>query len=742
MFLCVKGAYAIVGSIDHREYVNWADYPNVLQFGIRYGNGIDSYCTAQYVGGDLVLTAAHCLDDGRSDYAIKNNNGDIFDVYLENKGRYNSSINNDDWALLRVKNQNGFSKKVFYKPKVLSRDAVVSSIGFGALRILSDEEIKLLNTEIRQRGCKDRIRSCLKEYDDFLVNHGYDKISSWDADRLKADKNCRILVNTDCFDLCYFGKSECKTTCRERNITISPEGQRNGLLASTCDTWGGNSGGPYIDNSDNTLVAIVESGIAGYYFGDNAWNYATSSKNFYTALMDAQKQSPQINEPATSKDGQSCDSADLPEYATNGKYIVKDGKTSCYATECKDGTYLAVKKGDNDEWVSHGYCVTDKYCGDGKVLNIINNKQTDLQCDEKPRKKDDLDKLEPIDKLNGLGNAVVTSDEPKIQKPPVSISTSMDSVIADNVSSQINLQSFINVNTEDKEDMYIKYVNAKMDVLQQKVDTGMENISEQSDEAILFILSDMIEYNKLDELRKKYEEAKAREQSLENRTLGAVSIGATGIGGMMAASALAEQKSDADAERSMRAYLETFTCEYGGGKHFKNGETNIELPGGNDMVALYTEYATLANDLKLRKELLGIVPGIESDVVVDKADTALYDNAGVGITGGVYASIARAIMNPDGEDAAKWNAQKDKTAQNLKIGAITAAAGIVTGIVGNQIINGKNKVSELSESEFNQFVSEQETIQQHKSKIRECVSEKIKKGDTSSVQDLTRECAK
>jgi hypothetical protein len=106
------------------------------------------------------------------------------------------------------------------------------------------------------------------------------------------------------------------------------------------------------------------------------------------------------------------------------------------------------------------------------------------------------------------------------------------------------------------------------------------------------------------------------------------------------------------------------------------------------MVALYTEYATLANDLKIRKDALGLRPGIESEVVIDKADTGLYDNVGVGIVGGGYASIARALMNPDGDDAKAWAAQREKTATTLKTGGIVAGTGIVGGAVGNIAING------------------------------------------------------
>ncbi len=197
--------------------------------------------------------------------------------------------------------------------------------------------------------------------------------------------------------------------------------------------------------------------------------------------------------------------------------------------------------------------------------------------------------------------------------------------------------------------------------------------------------------DKIDELRDNYNAMKENEQSFANRMLGAASMGSMGIGGMMVASSLSEQKSDADAEQDMAAYLETFRCDYGAGRNIKGGEANIELPGASELIPLYSEYVSLANDLKLRKEQLGLKAGIEAEKILDSATTGLYDDVSTGITGGAYASLARALQNPDGEDAKLWAAQKEKTAKNLKTGAITAGVGAVVGIAGNVLINHKVK---------------------------------------------------
>ena len=194
-------------------------------------------------------------------------------------------------------------------------------------------------------------------------------------------------------------------------------------------------------------------------------------------------------------------------------------------------------------------------------------------------------------------------------------------------------------------------------------------------------------YKDIVTLEEKYNAARAREMSTANKMLGGLTMAATGVGGMMLAQSLAEQGADADAEMDMRAYLETFVCKYADGKSFKGGTENIELPGGNDLLPLYTEYVNLANDLKIRKEALGMRPGIESEKILDNATSGLYDDVALGKTGGAYASLARALQDPEGEDAKMWAEQKDKTKKNLTIGASVGGVGAVGGVVGNAIIN-------------------------------------------------------
>lgn len=200
----------------------------------------------------------------------------------------------------------------------------------------------------------------------------------------------------------------------------------------------------------------------------------------------------------------------------------------------------------------------------------------------------------------------------------------------------------------------------------------------------------------LQQLQANSDAAHENETSLENRLIGAAGIGATGIGGMMIGEALSEQDADDDIEKQMRAYINTFRCEYGNYPAVAGGKTNVELPGGNELFNLYAQYATLSNDLKVRKEALGIKPGIESEVVWDKAETGLYDDVGTGIVAGSYASVARALLL-GGADAAAWAAQKNATAEKLQTGIIVAGAGAIGSALANAQLNRHNKKNKIPE---------------------------------------------
>ena len=225
---------------------------------------------------------------------------------------------------------------------------------------------------------------------------------------------------------------------------------------------------------------------------------------------------------------------------------------------------------------------------------------------------------------------------------------------------------------------------------------------------------------RLADKQKAYDEAKAKEQSTANKMLGGLTTAATGLGAMELMQGLSEQKADDEAAEDMAAYLATFRCTYAGGKSVKGGAEPIELPGGNDkkLMELRNEYVQLAASLKERKESLGMKPGIESEEILDKAEMGLYDDENVGITKSVYASLYRA-QTGSAEDQAKIDAEKSKSEKRVKGGAIAAGIGVVGGIVGDSLINGK-----LGD------------------KIKEAKADKQAKKKESDALDILKKCLK
>ena len=220
----------------------------------------------------------------------------------------------------------------------------------------------------------------------------------------------------------------------------------------------------------------------------------------------------------------------------------------------------------------------------------------------------------------------------------------------------------------------------------------------------------------LEEAQKKYEDAKATEQSKENRTLTALSTAATGIGGMELAMGLSEQKADKEADANMAAYIATMRCSYGDGKQVKAGPDEIELPGGtnSDLMSLRNEYFKLAADLKERKEALGMKPGIESEEIIDKSQTGLYDDESLSIESGAYASLYRAQMLGSEADQAKIDDERKASKNRVIAGGVVAGAGVVGGVVGNSLINGKlgeklKDAKELNPEEIKEKVEEIKT---------------------------------
>lgn len=229
---------------------------------------------------------------------------------------------------------------------------------------------------------------------------------------------------------------------------------------------------------------------------------------------------------------------------------------------------------------------------------------------------------------------------------------------------------------------------------------------------------------RVDELRENAKKMHDKETSTANKLIGAAGIGATGIGTSQALSALSEQRADKSAEDDMRAYLATIKCDYGTGKTVNGGDTGIELPGGNELTQYATQYKTLAADLKVRKTALGMSPGIESETIIDAAETGLYDNAATGKTNGAFTSLSRALSDETSADAQAWAQQKADTASKLKTGAIVAGVGAVGSAIANLAVNSgadkQNKSDEILAKYASLYKLEREVAALPAAKIPTC----------------------
>ncbi|MBQ7185282.1 MAG: hypothetical protein IJR92_00535, partial [Alphaproteobacteria bacterium] len=133
-----------------------------------------------------------------------------------------------------------------------------------------------------------------------------------------------------------------------------------------------------------------------------------------------------------------------------------------------------------------------------------------------------------------------------------------------------------------------------------------------------------------------------KKRDVAHNIVSGASTAMTGIGMMQAVQGFSEQKSDAAAESDMAAHITTFKCNYDKGPTFKYSTEEIIIPGGDELLKYYTEYKTLADQLKVTKAALNLTPGIESQVVYDKAESGLYQNFATERAAGHYASVSRA----------------------------------------------------------------------------------------------------
>ena len=597
-----------VGDVDNRYYVTddmWATEPYkkfvYLEPGFVFRDNFfaTSSCSAQYISPNLILSAGHCINTAdelydevgeeyfkycKTAYKITNYKKEKIYVKLVDTLYTGTTETTGDWAVWLVTDPKYYSD-TFFDIVVPTKTVDVINAGWGWARIFSDEEIsqlqKIYKKVVREvRKTNKNATDSIRDLSDGISERFGSSLED-EQYRLKASQ-CKILF-IDCSDV-IAGTKKFKDICNNQKRLkkeLYPD-----ILATTCDNWGGNSGGGYISLDGNNLYGTCSYGVDAFKDSRNT-DYIVSAKQFFGRIRDLIKT-------YDSKNSVEDNIAKIPTNLYGSSRTEEQSKT-------------------NEE-------------------NTSTKSLTDI---------DDLEK---------------------------------------------ELYSMIS----------------------QEQDVDLSN------EQILTFINKLAQYQeakerkeRLENLKQTFEDAKANEQSLANRTLTAASIAATGIGGMELAMGLSEQKADKEAQQDMSAYIASFRCEYGNGKQVKAGPEEIVLPGGNDekLMSLRTKYMTLATDLKKRKTALGMKPGIESEEILDKTAMNLYDDENTGIESGAYGSLYRAKMLGSEEDQAKLDEEAKKSKNRVIAGATVAGAGIIGGIAGNMAINGTdgkknlNKIQEARTTE-------------------------------------------
>ena len=202
---------------DDREYIDWANYPNIVRVISSKGK-----CTGTQIG-KYVITAAHCMDNDTT-FTIIKSDGTSVKADLHSKG---TNWGDDDWAILLLPDES--ESKYTMSTEITSYSG--ETYGFGALRILTDEEL----AKIRQ----------------YLMDKKYFLLSADSVEKILSDNIPGVgYIYKDSDNL---KKSPCE----------SINELDNGVFANCLTSAGNSGGGLFIDNTK--IVGILSRGdLLGY----------------------------------------------------------------------------------------------------------------------------------------------------------------------------------------------------------------------------------------------------------------------------------------------------------------------------------------------------------------------------------------------------------------------------------------------------------------------------------------------
>lgn len=244
-------------TIDKRQYVSRDNAPFSAVVGLKYANG-KNWCSGTLTADGIVVTAKHCIygegtgyeqlgdlyinHKDAGDVGVKRRTSSGVDIYAND--RYNNTY---DWALLVPKKDIKSTVRVSTANNNVTADVI--NVGYGGLKILSDQEIRTIRTQYAKwLNHMSGTNMANQSGEDLDTQSGFGSQFVYEI------KNGKISgVSRDTFnDTHRLKASYCRATASNK--------QQN---TKGCQGWGGNSGGSVFVKQDNKWY-LYGIHISGY----------------------------------------------------------------------------------------------------------------------------------------------------------------------------------------------------------------------------------------------------------------------------------------------------------------------------------------------------------------------------------------------------------------------------------------------------------------------------------------------
>ena len=243
----------------------------------------------------LLFTAAHCTDgddDNKPDKTLQITlqDGRSFDVEFVSMGKYDLGANSNtdqerlsDWAIYkfpissyistttttadgdveyRVSENIPHVESVMVRPNELPRGSAVSVVGYGTLKIMSDDEISEFQNNYIEYLNSQGVDSIPANAKEAASEYGmYADINAVSTEHAKVTEYIKHTFTDPTGE-----KRSVKSTITDLKLKMSQCRYQD--ASNPCQAWGGNSGGPTFD-TDGNIVGIVSS---GYYIIGGEWH--------------------------------------------------------------------------------------------------------------------------------------------------------------------------------------------------------------------------------------------------------------------------------------------------------------------------------------------------------------------------------------------------------------------------------------------------------------------------------------